>query len=82
PRERLGLAGGFVAASRTFGRACGQALWGGIFGMVVVSITGLAVSESPVEALLSGYRVAFFASAGVALLATAVSLTRGGARGV
>ena len=82
PRERLGLAGGFVAASRTFGRACGQALWGGIFGMVVVSITGLAVSESPVEALLSGYRVAFFASAGVALLTTAISLTRGGARGV
>jgi EmrB/QacA subfamily drug resistance transporter len=82
PRERLGLAGGFVAASRTFGRACGQALWGGVFGMVVVSISGLAVSESPVEALLSGYRIAFLAAAGVALLATAISLTRGAARGV
>lgn len=73
-RERSGLAGGFVAASRTFGRACGQALWGGVFGMVVVSITGLAVADSPVEALLSGYRVAFLAAGGVAALAGMVSL--------
>ena len=73
-RERAGLAGGFVASSRTFGRACGQALWGGVFGMVVVSITGMAVGDSPVEALLTGYRVAFVAAGAVAGLAGLVSL--------
>ncbi len=63
-----------VASSRTFGRACGQALWGGVFGMVVVSITGMAVGDSPVETLLSGYRVAFVAAGAVAGVAGLVSL--------
>jgi EmrB/QacA subfamily drug resistance transporter len=78
-RERAGLAGGVVASSRTFGRACGQALWGGVFGMVVVSITGMAVGDSPVEALLSGYRVVFVAAGAVAGVAGLVSLYGKGA---
>ena len=77
PRERLGTAGGFVAASRTFGRACGQALWGGLFGMLVASMVG-GGGGGQIGDMLNGYRSSFLVAGGVALLASIISLWRTG----
>ena len=78
PRSKLGLAGGFLAWSRTFAFASGQAIWGAVFATVVLLVAGAGtVLEAPPEALQSGFAAGFFGSAGFLLVAAILASARG-----
>lgn len=77
PPNHAGLAGGFLALSRTLGMGIGQSLGGVVFTMVVVGVnaTSSALDAGP-EMMASGFRVSLL-GAGVLLLATAcLAMTR------
>jgi sugar phosphate permease len=77
PRRHGGLAGGFLALSRTFGMGMGQVVWGAVFAAVVTASAGVSSAlDAPPEIMADGFRVSFV-GAGVILLAAALlALTR------
>ena len=78
PRNKLGLAGGFLAWSRTFAFASGQAMWGAVFAaVVIISSRSSTVLEAEPEALQSGFTAGFFGAAGVLFIAAIIASTRG-----
>lgn len=76
PRERLGVASGLLALSRTFGQVTGLPLIGAVFASRVYAVVTLApgtdASEAPPWAIVEGVRAAFLA--GAALVAFGVVL--------
>ena len=74
PRDRMGVAGGFTAASRTFGWATGQALWGGIFALAVFAKSDAAEAlQAPLNIQAGGFRLTFLLAAGAAMLVALLS---------
>lgn len=69
PRERLGVASGLLALSRTFGQVTGLPLIGAVFASRVYAVVTLApgtdASEAPPWAIVEGVRAAFLAGAGL-----------------
>ena len=78
PRNRLALAGGFLAWSRTFGVSVGQATWGAIFAVVVISASGIPVAlEAGADAMQAGFRAVYLSAAAMLLVAAFLSSFRG-----
>ena len=78
PRSQLGVASGFLATARSLGFSTGQAAWATLFAVVVTMDAGTEVAlQSPVESMELGFRIAFFAAAGVALLAALLAWLQG-----
>jgi EmrB/QacA subfamily drug resistance transporter len=78
PRSKLGLAGGFLAWSRTFAFASGQAIWGAVFATVVLISAGAGtVLDAPASALQSGFAAGYFGCAGALLVAAVLASARG-----
>ena len=78
PRSKLGLAGGFLAWSRTFAFASGQAIWGAVFATVVLLVAGAGtVLDAPPAALQSGFAAGYYGCAGALLLAAILASARG-----
>ncbi len=78
PRSKLGVASGFLATARTLGFSIGQAAWATLFAVVVTMDAGTEVAlHSPVASLELGFQIAFFAAAGVALLAALLAWLQG-----
>lgn len=77
PRERLGVASGLMALSRTLGQTTGMPLMGALFTMLVVSTAALPagadVTAAPPEALVAGVTGVFRTAAVVILVATALA---------
>ncbi len=70
----VGIAGGLLASSRTLALATGQALWGGLFAVVVTSGAGVvAALDADPSDLLPGFRVAFLGAAAVATVAAIIA---------
>lgn len=85
PRERLGVASGLLAQSRTLGQVIGIPLAGAVFASRVLSVTTLApgqdATDAPPWAIVEGVQATFLASAtliglGVILMALAFVLDR------
>ena len=68
PPDKLGLGGGFVAGSRTLGWATGQAIFGGIFALVVMSQTSGEALSAPQYDQLFGFQITFLIAALMAFL--------------
>ncbi|MDP6508279.1 MAG: MFS transporter [Chloroflexota bacterium] len=78
PRSKLAIAGGFEAWSRTFGVSVGQATWGSIFAVVVISASGASVAlDADTQFLEQGFRAVYLSAAGLMLLAAVLSSFRG-----
>ncbi len=78
PRSKLGVATGFLATARTLGFTTGQAAWAALFSAVVTTSAGTSIAlDSPVEALVLGFRVTFLAAAALAALAAALASMQG-----
>ena len=78
PRNKLALAGGFLAWSRTFGVSVGQATWGAIFAVVVITASGAPVAlKAESKFLQEGFRVVYLSAAAMLLLAAFLSSFRG-----
>lgn len=78
PRGKLAVTGGFQAWSRTFGVSVGQATWGAIFAVVVISASGVPVAlEADTQFLEQGFRAVYLSAAGMLLLAAGLSSFRG-----
>jgi hypothetical protein len=70
----IGIAGGLLASSRTLALATGQALWGGLFAVVVTAGAGVAAAlDADPADLLPGFRVAFLGAAAVATVAAVIA---------
>ena len=73
PRERLGIASGLMALTRTLGQTSGLPMMGAVFTAIVVSASGGQVSrgsviEAPAQALVAGIRGTYLVAASVCLL--------------
>ena len=77
PRERLGVASGLLALSRTMGQVTGIPLIGAVFASRVLSVARLPasvdVTDAPPWAIVEGIQTAFTAGAG--LIAVGVVLS-------
>jgi hypothetical protein len=77
PRERLGVASGLLALSRTMGQVTGIPLIGAIFASRVVSVADLPasvdVTDAPPWAIVEGIQTAFTAGAGVIAVGVVLS---------
>jgi hypothetical protein len=79
PRDRLGVASGLLALSRTFGNTTGLPLMGALYTSLVLAAANLPagneVTAAPAYALVNGingtYRTAAFFIIGAVVLATA-----------
>ncbi|HJN39609.1 MAG TPA: MFS transporter, partial [Chloroflexota bacterium] len=70
----VGITGGLLASSRTLALATGQAVWGGLFAVVVTAGAGVAAAlEADPTGLLPGFRVAFLGAAAVATIAAVIA---------
>ena len=77
PRRHGGLAGGFLALSRTFGMGMGQVVWGAVFAAVVTAAAGVSSAlDAPPEAMADGFRVSFLGAGVLLLVAAVLALTR------
>ena len=77
PREKLGIAGGLVAATRTFGWASGQAIWGGVFALVVLSrTTAGSALDAGLDVQTTRFRTAFLIAAAMTLAIAAPVVPR------
>jgi EmrB/QacA subfamily drug resistance transporter len=78
PRERLGVASGLLALSRTLGQTSGLPLIGAIFAAQVTAFGGLApgaeVTDASPEALVYGVTTTLRIAAGIILFATALAV--------
>lgn len=88
-QDRLGLAGGFLATMRVTGQALSVAVLGGIAAsqlgrlgarLIFAPGDGVELSVEAARQFAAGYRHAMVVAAGLAVLAAAVSLVRGGRR--
>lgn len=78
PRDRLGVASGLLALSRTLGTTTGLPLMGAVFTSLVVTSAHMGatidINTAPAQALVSGvngtYRIAAFVILGAVILAT------------
>jgi sugar phosphate permease len=78
PRRHGGLAGGFLALSRTFGMGLGQVVWGVVFAGVVTGAAGVSSAlDAPPEIMADGFRVSFVGAGVILLLTAALALSRG-----
>ena len=78
PRRHGGLAGGFLALSRTFGMGLGQVVWGVVFAGVVTGVAGVSSAlDAPPEIMADGFRVSFVGAGVILLLTAALALSRG-----
>jgi len=77
PRERLGVASGLLALSRTLGQVTGIPLMGAIFASRVLSVAELPasvdVTDAPPWAIVEGIQTAFAAGAGLMVLGVMLS---------
>ncbi len=77
PRQRLGVASGLLALSRTLGQMTGVPLIGAVFTGMVLSTAGLApgaeVTAAPAGALVAGVRGTFQVAAVFILVSTALA---------
>ena len=77
PRERLGVASGLLALSRTLGQVTGIPLMGAIFASRVLSVAKLPasvdVTDAPPWAIVEGIQTAFAAGAGLMVLGVMLS---------
>jgi len=77
PRERLGVASGLLALSRTMGQVTGIPLIGAIFASRVLSVADLPasvdVTDAPPWAIVEGIQTAFTAGAGVIAVGVVLS---------
>jgi EmrB/QacA subfamily drug resistance transporter len=89
PRERLGVASGLLALSRTLGQSTGIPLMGAIFASRVIAVSSLGassdVTDAPPWAIVEGIELSFLVSAvlvvmGVVLALAAFSLEQRRAR--
>ena len=77
PRRHGGLAGGFLALSRTFGMGLGQVVWGAVFAGVVTATAGVSSAlDAPPEIMAEGFRVSFLGAGAILLLAAALAVSR------
>ena len=78
PRERLGVASGLMALSRTLGQTSGMPLMGALFTVQVMAMTGLPanadITAAPPDALVAGVTGTFRLAAVVILVATALAV--------
>lgn len=76
-QQHLGVAGGLLSAARTFGFSIGNAIFGGIFSLVILSIdtTQIAI-EGSTESQLIGFRTAMLIAAVMLSMMTALSTWR------
>jgi EmrB/QacA subfamily drug resistance transporter len=78
PRDRLGVASGLMALSRTLGQSSGLPLIGALFTALVLAHSDLApgadVTTAPAQALVGGVNGAFRVMAGVIFLATVLAV--------
>jgi EmrB/QacA subfamily drug resistance transporter len=78
PRRHGGVAGGFLALSRTFGMGMGQVVWGAVFAAVVTGAAGVSSAlDAPPEIMADGFRVSFVGAGVILLLAAALAVSRG-----
>ena len=79
PRERLGIASGLLAITRSLGQTVGIAVLGAIWAAVVLGAAGGAVAggaeAAPPAAQAAGLRVASLAAAGLAAVALVIALS-------
>jgi MFS family permease len=72
PRERLGVASGLLALSRTLGQVIGLPLAGAVFASRVIAVSnleaGLDATDAPPWAIVQGLDYAFTAAAGLIML--------------
>ena len=73
-RNRLGVASGLLALSRTLGQTTGFALIGAIFAGVVIAIGGIEPNSAPPAAIVAGLRVSFLLAGCTTLLALALAV--------
>ena len=78
PRERLGVASGLLALSRTFGQVTGVPLIGAVFASRVFAVAALAsgvdVTDAPAGAIVKGIQAAFLAGAGLIAVGVVLSV--------
>ncbi len=78
PRERLGVASGLMALSRTLGQSSGLPLIGALFTTLVLAHSNLApgmdITTAPAHALVSGVNGSFRVMAVVIFLATVLAV--------
>ena len=78
PPNRAGLAGGFLALSRTFGMSLGQAMGGAVFTTVVVGVAAVSSAlDAPPEVMADGFRVSLVGAGVILLVAAGLALSRG-----
>ncbi len=66
--EQTGLAAGFMALSRTFGQALGQAILGTLFAAIIMAGGAPSALEAGGEVLAGGFRIAFAGAAAALFL--------------
>jgi MFS family permease len=78
PRDRLGVASGLMALSRTLGQLSGLPLMGALFTTLVMAHSDLApgadVTAAPAQALVSGVNGSFRVMAAIIFLATVLAV--------
>jgi EmrB/QacA subfamily drug resistance transporter len=79
PRNRLGVASGLLALSRTLGHSSGLPLMGVVFTAHVMRAAGMdparsSVTDAPASALVAGISGAYLTAAGVIALSTIVAV--------
>ena len=78
PRERLGVASGLLALSRTLGQVTGMPIMGAIFASRVINVAHLSVgtdvTDAPHWAIVKGVETSFIASAGLITIGVMLAL--------
>tara|TARA_Y100000590_G_C15660088_1_gene992255 strand:- start:1401 stop:1658 length:258 start_codon:yes stop_codon:yes gene_type:complete len=76
-QQHLGIAGGLLSAARTFGFSIGNAIFGGIFSLVVLNIDSTKIAiEGSAESQLIGYKIAMLVAAVMLIVMAALSTWR------
>lgn len=73
-RNRLGVASGLLALSRTLGQTTGFALIGAVFASVVIAAGGVEPSAATPAAIVAGAHTSFFIAGSATLLALALAV--------
>lgn len=74
PRNRLGVASGLLALSRSVGQSTGLPLMGAVFASIVIAASGMQPDSAPPEAIVAGVRTSFVLAGGITLIALGVAV--------